>query len=148
LFRHLAAGLIGRPLMRAVLLNDLAVLGRLALRLRSGTAWRSSFTDFLDTLREHGAIGGDRDERGQLTLVNAAFIGVLTTASLMPEHLRLSADEQADLIADVVDRTLVLGAGVDPAALSRATTAYFDAAHAVALRELAEATGLADRGNA
>jgi AcrR family transcriptional regulator len=147
LFRHLAAALIGRPLLRAVLLNDLAVLGRLAERMRSGTDARSSFTDFLDTLRDHGAVSGTWDERGQITLVNAAYLGVLTTVSLMPEEMRLSDDEQADLIADTIARTLGLTEGDDPAALDRATAAYFESAFAVAQRELAETTGLDGRGS-
>lgn len=142
LFRHLAAALIGRPLLRAVLLNDLAVLGGLAERMRAGTAWRSSFTDFLDTLRDHGAVSGTWDERGQITLVNAAYLGVLTTVSLMPEEMRLSADEQADLIADTIARTLGLTEGDDPAALDRATAAYFESVFTVAHRELAESMGL------
>lgn len=141
LFRHLAAALLSRPLLRAVLLNDLGVLGRLAERMRAGSGWRSSFTDYLDTLREHGAIGGEWDERAQITLVNAAYLGVLTTASLMPEDVRLSAAEQADLIADTIVRTLGLTDGDDPAALDRATDAYFETAFAVANRELAEALG-------
>ncbi|MEO6086065.1 MAG: helix-turn-helix domain-containing protein [Umezawaea sp.] len=148
LFRHLAAALIGRPLLRAVLLNDLAVLGRLAERMRSGTEARSSsFTDFLDTLRDHGAVSGMWDERGQITLVNAAYLGVLTTVSLMPEELRLSDDEQADLIADTIARTLGLTEGDDPAALDRATAAYFESAFAVAQRELAETMGLDGGGS-
>jgi AcrR family transcriptional regulator len=142
-FRHLAAAMIDRPLLRAVLLHDLAVLGRLAQKLRASTAWRSSFTDYLEALRNHRALHEDSDERRQLTLVNAAFIGVLTTTALMPEPMRLSTGEQADLIADVIDHTLGLGGGADPAALSRATTAYCDAAFVVAQQELAEAIGLA-----
>jgi len=142
LFRHLAVALMGRPLLRAVLLNDLGVLGRLAERMRSRTEWRPSFSDLLALLRDHGAVDGARGELGQVTLVNAAYLGVLTTVSLLPEQARLTDDEQADLIADMVVSTLGLGEGDDPAALAAATAAYFESAFEVATDKLAEAMGL------
>jgi AcrR family transcriptional regulator len=147
LFRLLALAVLDRPLVRAVLLNDLAVLGKLAGRHRSGTGWRTSFSDYLATLRSYGALRADWDERHQVNLVNATFMGVLTTASLMPEPMRLSDSEQADLAAETIARTLLVGTPADPAAVARATAAYFDAALAVAQGELDESIAPSEGGD-
>lgn len=146
LFRHFAEALMGRPLLRAVLLNDLAVVGRLSERVRERAPWRPSFSDFLAILRAHGAVDATRGELGQVTLVNAAYLGVLTTAALLPEPMRLSPDEQADLIADMVADTLRLTGGDDPAALDRAIADHVEATFVSARRELAEVMGLVPEG--
>jgi AcrR family transcriptional regulator len=146
LFRLLAAAVLDRPLVRAVLLNDLAILGKLADRQRSDTGWRTSFADYLETLREHGAVRADWDDRHQVNFINATFMGLLTTAALMPQPMRLTEAEQADLVGETIARTLLLDEPADPAAVARATTKYFDAALAVAQRELDEATTPSEGG--
>jgi AcrR family transcriptional regulator len=107
--RHSALALMGRPLLKAVLLRDLDVIGKLAHsgeREEAHAERLAGFSAYLEALRAQGLIRTDQSLRVQLYLVSAIFMGFFLVSPLMPESLRLSDEELADLIADTTHRAL------------------------------------------
>lgn len=150
LFAQLAAAIDQRPLLQAVLLRDIEVLGRLAEQrvTRPGDlAWRAEFFGYLETLRTHGAVRDDWDDRQVVNLVNVAFMGMFVSTGLMPDKYLLSESERTDLVADVIQRTIDSGRRLGAkarTAIAQATTEYVDRALVVARNQLDEAIGLGD----
>jgi AcrR family transcriptional regulator len=124
--KHTALALIDRPLMKAVLLGDLGVLGKLAHREHSTSAYTerlAGFTAYLDVLREHGLLRSDVDQRAQVYTLSAVFMGFFLVAPLMPDGWTLADAELAELLAETVDRMLSSAAGT-PEAIATANDAY------------------------
>jgi AcrR family transcriptional regulator len=146
-FRYFAAAMLRRPLVRAVVLNDHSVLGRLAAEPREpgDISQRAGFADYLETLREHRAIRADLSIAAQVNIVSASFMGTLLTSPMMPGEYALDDDQRADLLAETIHRTLgtgrPLGARAE-AALVRASLGYVDNALTIARQQLDEAFGL------
>lgn len=135
--KHSALALMARPLLKAVLLRDLDVVGKLAHSQQSSAIYTerlAGFSAYLDVLRAHGLIRTDLSVRVQLYLVSAIFMGFFLVTPLMPDELRLTDDELADLIAETVHRTLETdGAALDAThAAARAFDAYMQRDIAVA----------------
>lgn len=151
LFTHLAIGIDRRPLLKAVLLRDMAVLGRLAAQRGShpsDLAWRAEFFGYLAALRAQGAIHEDRDDRTVANLVSVAFTGTFVSSRLMPDEYLLSPSERAELVADIIHGALDPGRRLNAkarAAVARSTVEYVDAALTVARHHLDEAIGLAGK---
>ncbi|HEY6737949.1 MAG TPA: helix-turn-helix domain-containing protein [Actinopolymorphaceae bacterium] len=145
--RRLVAIVLGRPLLLALFLRDRDVLGRLVNRRAASApaADRSEYVQLLERFRSWGVIRTDRPTREQITMINAAYAGVLAVNPLVPEHLRLSLEEQADVIADMIARALAPSAPVPPEVTAKAAAAgldYLDQALELARRKLDDALGL------
>ncbi|GAA3015778.1 hypothetical protein GCM10017559_44210 [Streptosporangium longisporum] len=143
----LAAELLGRPLMRASLLGDSAVLGRLTRRKREDRAAEElggDFRTYLGTLREHGALRGDLSPAEQVTVLISVLYGFLIVSQMMPDEYRPSDERLAQLIADAAGRAMEpegpIPAGAARAA-ARATLDYVDAAVESAQRKLRVSLG-------
>lgn len=150
-FRHFAAAMLRRPLLRAVVVNDQAVLGRLAAQRRQrpgDLVQRAGFAEYLALLQEHRAIRSDFSLREHVSVVSATFMGSLVTNSLMPEEYALTDEESADLIAETVHRTLGAARSLRETALLRATVGYVDNAQAIARQQLDAAIGLGGEADA
>ncbi len=109
MLRHSALALLGRPLLKAVLLRDMDVIGKLAHGEEHSTNYTQRMTGFqtyLEVLREHGMVRTDQSLRVQVYLLGAVFMGCLLLAPLMPDEWALSDNELVELIADTVERTL------------------------------------------
>src|SRR6266511_2806534 len=127
-----------RPLLKAVLLRDLDVIGKLAHREQSSAAYAerlAGFTTYLAFLREHELVRTDLSLRAQLYMVSAIFMGFFLVAPLMPGELTLSDEELAELLAETVQRALESGRAVasDEAQTgAQAFQQYLDRATAIA----------------
>ncbi|HLZ61703.1 MAG TPA: helix-turn-helix domain-containing protein [Ktedonosporobacter sp.] len=132
LFKHSALVLMQRPLLKAVLLRDMDVLGKLASSERSSAAHEErllGFKTYLELLREHGLVRSDLDLRAQVYILSAVFTGFFLVAPLMPEEFMLPDEELAELLAETVHRTLEPAHGFprdDVQMASRAFTRYMD----------------------
>jgi AcrR family transcriptional regulator len=109
LLKHAALALMQRPLLKAVLLRDTEVFGRLALRERSSatsTEVLAGFTAYLEALREQGLARTDLSPRAQATIFSSIFIGFLLAPPLLPDAFKPSDEELAELIAETGHRAL------------------------------------------
>ncbi len=109
ILKHSALALMKRPLLKAVLLRDMEVLGKLAQSEHSNAAYTErleGFKTYLELLREHDLVRTDLSLRAQVYMLSAIFAGFFLVAPLMPEEFTLSDEELADLIAEAVHCTL------------------------------------------
>jgi AcrR family transcriptional regulator len=134
-----------RPLLKAVLVGDSEVLGKLARMKRRGTMGLElgGATDaYLGRLIEHGAV---RRESGDHTMVITAIVyGFVFLPDLLPEETRVPEERIAELVADAVERVLGTGHALldeDARAVAQATRDFLDALEEVARRRLAASLG-------
>ncbi|WP_327102579.1 TetR/AcrR family transcriptional regulator [Nonomuraea glycinis] len=157
--RGLAGALLRRPLMRALLLGDNEVLGRLGRQKRESVTTpvlTSAFETYLGALAELGVVRADRTPAEQLVVVSSVLYGFLVTQGLLPESARVPDDRLPELIADTADRALsadppangvaadaVPGGSAGRAdAVAGATRVYLDTVEDVARRKLALSLGV------
>jgi AcrR family transcriptional regulator len=109
LIKHSALALMQRPLLKAELVRDLDVLGKLARSEYNSAAYAkrlAGFNTYLEFLRDHGLVRSDLSPRAQIYIVSAIFMGFFLIGPLMPDELTLSDAEIADLLAETVHRML------------------------------------------
>lgn len=109
--------LLQRPLMKAVLLHDIDVLGKLTYSDYRNNTYLEKLTGFktyIALLREHGLVRTDLSLRAQVYIYSAIFMGFFLIAPLMPDEFTLSDEEMADLIAETVHRTLEVDRPISP----------------------------------
>jgi AcrR family transcriptional regulator len=140
--KHSALALMNRPLMKAVLLRDMDIIGKLA-HSENGSIDRIEklvwFYHYLELLRRHGMVRSDMSMQEQVQVFSAVFLGFFMTAPFMPEGLALSDEMTADLLAETVHRTLEGDSPVSPdavAAVSQAFIQYLDHALDAARQQL------------
>lgn len=147
LFSHLVRQIHRRPLLRAVLVQDSEVLGKLLQRKQGGNAppeTIESFRTYLATLREHGLARDDLSAEDHLTVLSAILCGSLASARLLPPSLRVSDDREGELLGDTVARVVATGRTSSAAALAAGATAtreYVDRVHEIARAKLRESLG-------
>ncbi len=109
MLKHSALALMQRPLLKAVLLRDMDVIGKLAHSHQSNAAYAerlAGFTTYLEFLREQSLVRADLSLQAQLYLISAIFMGFFLVAPFMPDALKLSDEEIADLLAETAHRAL------------------------------------------
>ena len=109
MLKHSALALMQRPLLKAVLVRDLDVLGKLAHGEHGSGSYAerlAGFQTYLDFLREHDLVRTDLSPKAQIYIVSAIFMGFFLTAPLMPDELTLADEEIAELLAETVHRAL------------------------------------------
>jgi len=141
LLRDATLALVEQPLLKAILLNDMDVLGKLARTdpAAAPSAHLVEFSAYLEILRDAGLLRTDLDPRAQLFIFSATFMGCFLTNSLMPPDYRYSDEEIAALVAETAHRTLEAERRVSPAelaAVSQAFLQYLDHALATARDDL------------
>ncbi|GAA2870953.1 helix-turn-helix domain-containing protein [Streptosporangium fragile] len=147
LLRLLAVELMRRPLMRASILGDSEVLGRLIRRKREGTQGAEpspGFGDYLAVLLRHGALRTDRSPAEHMTVLASILYGFLFVPRMMPEGHGPPDERLAELLADTGSRALEPGVPVpadDARAIARATLEYVDVAVETARRKLGVSLG-------
>ncbi len=115
------------PLLKAVLLRDMEVLGKLAHSEQSSAAYAERLTGFktyLELLREQDLVRTDLSLRAQVYMLSAIFTGFFLVAPLMPDEFTLSDEELAELMAETVHCTLEPDRSVPSAALQTASHAF------------------------
>lgn len=127
MMKHSALALMKRPLLKAVILRDTDILGKLASGEQGSTAnleRLASFKSYLEVLREHQLVRTDLSLQAQSYTVSAVFMGFLLIAPMVPDELKLSDEEIADLIAETVHRTLESGHVIPPEQLQPLFSAF------------------------
>ena len=101
--------LLDYPLIKALFLNDIELLGELASREFSSTTYPQrieNYKIFLEFLRSHGMVNTDVGIREQTYILSAVWIGFLLADPWMPEEFKVSDEEMIELLADTVQRAL------------------------------------------
>ncbi len=139
ILKHSALAVMKRPLLKAVLLRDMDVIGKLAYgeHATAASAERlAGFNGYLELLRDHGLIRTDLSLREQLYMFSAIFSGFLLVETLLPDELTMSDEELADLMAETAHRTLEVGRAVSSDELQSVFRSFMQyLTHAAAVAE-------------
>ncbi|HLZ62805.1 MAG TPA: TetR family transcriptional regulator [Ktedonosporobacter sp.] len=109
LLKHSALALLHRPLLKAVLLRDTEVFGKLVQREQSSALSEETFagfTAYLEGLREQHLVRTDLSLHALVALFGSIFTGFFLAAPLLPDAFRPSDEELAELMAETGHRTL------------------------------------------
>ena len=109
LLKHSALALMQRPLLKALLLGDPTIVGKLASSEHSSAAFAERMSGFgvhMTFLRERGLLRTDLDADQQLLIFSAIFAGFFLATPLLPPELRRPDNEVAELMALAARRTL------------------------------------------
>lgn len=109
ILKHSALELMARPFMKAVLLRDMEILGKLSQAEESKAAHLEKlmgFKAYLEFLREHGLVRTDLSLQAQVYIFSAIFMGFFLVAPLMPDEFTPSDEEIAELMAETAHCTL------------------------------------------
>lgn len=140
--KHAALALMQRPLLRAVLLRDTEVFGKLVQREQSSelsTEVLAGFTTYLESLREQGLVRADLSLQTLGTLFSSIFLGFFLAAPLVPKAFTPADEELAELMAETGSRTLEPRDPLPSSALqiaSQTLTRYLDQSGARAQERL------------
>jgi len=127
LLKHTALTLMERPFMKAVLLRDMEILGKLSQGEASKTAYLEKmmgFKVYLEFLREQGLVRTDLSLRAQVYIFSAIFMGFLLVIPLMPDDFTPTDEEIAELMAETAHCTLEPRHSVSPEALQNASHTF------------------------
>ncbi|MBB2912084.1 AcrR family transcriptional regulator [Streptosporangium becharense] len=147
LLRLFASELMRRPLMRASVLGDSEVLGRLIRDKRDrapDTEPSAGLGRYLGVLREHGTLRTDLSPAEHVTVLTSVMYGFLLAPRMTPEGHGVSDDRLAELLADAASRAVESGVTVPPDGahmIKRATLEYVDIAVEAARRKLHASLG-------
>ena len=109
MLKHSALALIHRPLIKAYLLRDMEILGKLVQREQNNPVYISKLEGlkgYLDFLRAYGLVRNDLSVQEQLYTLSAIMMGFFLIAPLMPGEYALSDERLAELVGDAVHRAL------------------------------------------
>lgn len=126
ILKHSALALMKRPILKAVLLQDMDVLGKLAHREQSAAmvAKLVGFKMYLELLRECGLVRADLSLEAQIYIFSAVFMGFFLVAPMMPEEYAFPDESLADLMAETAHCTLEVGNSTSPDALQTASHTF------------------------
>lgn len=142
MMKHMALILMKRPLMKAVFLRDIEMLGKLAQDRYSTEAHRerlAGFNAYLELLREHNLVRKDLSLQAQVYIFSAIFTGFFLVQPFMAEDYPLSDEEIADLMAETVHLALEPNHPISSDSLTAASSMfrrYLDHSMATAQEEL------------
>jgi len=115
MFKYSALVMMKHPLLKAVFLGDMEVIGKLTQRNHRDAAYSeqlAGFNAYLALLREQGLVRTDLSIRAQGYMMSAIFVGFFFVAPFMPEEYMLSDEEIADMIAETIHCTIEAGHSV------------------------------------
>ncbi|TMR92098.1 TetR/AcrR family transcriptional regulator [Nonomuraea basaltis] len=148
-FGEFARVLLSRPLLRAVLIGDSDVLGKLTRQKRhsrTGLELGGAFDAYIRRLIQHGAV---REEPGDhVTVISSILYGFVSLQHMMPDEARLPDYRIAELVADTVERAMSTGRplpGDDARAVAGATLDFLDSMEEIARQKLAISLGSKER---
>lgn len=99
------------PLLKAVILQDMDVLGDLIYTYRDQIGVKpalEAFTQMFDYLRGQGLIRSDMSTAAQIYAYEATVTGFLVIDQLLPEEFHVPHEEKIELLAETVRRTFEL----------------------------------------
>ncbi|MFL5626992.1 MAG: TetR/AcrR family transcriptional regulator [Ktedonobacteraceae bacterium] len=151
LIKHTTLATLKSPLAKAMLLMDSDMLGELARRDYTSASFperMAGLKDFLEYLREQGAIRADIGIQEHIYMLSAIVMGFLMIDQWMPASLTHSDEEIADMTAEAIRRTLEppdaeqAGVATDGRqAIASAFTSYMDKAVAMLKKETQQEEG-------
>ncbi len=106
--KHATLVTMKHPIWKAVLLRDADMLGELVQSDYATTAAQQNMANFklyLEVLRDQGLLRTDLDMKQLIYLVTAIMMGFLLVDPFLPEELKVSDEEAADMLADTIKRT-------------------------------------------
>jgi AcrR family transcriptional regulator len=109
LLKHAALSLLRRPLLKAVLLRDTQIFGAWVGREQSSslsTDVLAGFTAYLEMLRAQGLVRTDLSVHMLAALFGSIFLGFFQAQPLLPDAMKPSEEELAELMAETGHRTL------------------------------------------
>jgi AcrR family transcriptional regulator len=127
IYKQAALSMMKRPLVKAFLLGDRDILGKLARTEQNLPLYQSRLSGFyvyLDFLRAHGLIRSDISFQAQVYSVMAIFIGFFMLDPLVPNEMKLSDEETAELIGETIHRTFETGQELSAGELHNLSTAF------------------------
>ncbi len=127
IYRQAALALIKRPLLKAVLLGDRDIIGRLARTEQNQAFYAkrwSGFNIYLEFLRQHNLVRLDMSLQAQVYAVTAIFAGFFMVEPIVPDEMKPSDEEIADLIGKSIHRTLETTRAVPPDEMKSITDAF------------------------
>lgn len=155
LLKHSALALMQRPLLKAVMLRDPEVLGKMVEREASNSATvelLAGFTAYLQDLRTQGLVRTDLSLHQLAAIFSSIFVGFFLSLPLLPEAFRPSEVELAELMAETGHRALEPRSQMESEALQTAShslTSYLDRSLASAQERLqGDAQALAEQDTA
>ncbi|MEJ2598659.1 MAG: TetR/AcrR family transcriptional regulator [Anaerolineales bacterium] len=128
--KHTALATMKRPLIKALFMGNQDIIGKMANSEMSTAAYTerlAGFKAYLELLREHGLVRTDLSLQDQVHVWSAAVAGFFFAEPLMPEEFSLSDETMADLMAEMVHRTLETDHPISPEeyeGFSQALTQY------------------------
>jgi AcrR family transcriptional regulator len=129
MLKHSALAIMQRPLIKAVLLGDRDVLGKMLLTGLASPAYLAKMTGFgtyVEFLRGRGLVRTDLSLQAEVYAVSAIFMGFFLAAPLVPGDLVPGDEELAGLIAEAVCRALAPEHPVAPGDVEAVARAYQD----------------------
>lgn len=142
LLKHAALALLHRPFLKAVLLRDTQLFGAWVGREQSSalsTEVLAGFMTYLEMLRAQGLVRTDLSVQTQAALFGSIFLGFFQAQPLLPDALKPSEEELAELMAETGHRTLEPADPLPSAALeiaSHTLAQYLDRSVARAQEQL------------
>jgi hypothetical protein len=124
-----ALATLKRPLLKALLLRDREVLGKMAQSEFTNTTYTErleGFHVYLEALRQRDLIRSDLSLRAQMHIVGAIYAGFFLGGPMMPKELALSDEEVAELMAETVQRTLQTDHAISSGEMEAVTQAYLE----------------------
>jgi AcrR family transcriptional regulator len=105
MLKQSALGVLKRPLLKALLLSDVQVLGKMAQSSHRTESYRerlTGFTTYLEFLRACGLVRTDLSIKEQVYTLSAIFIGFFLVALWMPDEYQFSDEALAELMARAI----------------------------------------------
>lgn len=115
--KYTALALMSRPLLKAFLLRDSDVLGKMAETQMSNSAYAArveGFKAYIQFLREHDLVRQDLSLLAQVHIWSAVFAGFFLGTPLMPGEFQRPDVELAELMAEVIHRAIETDRPVTP----------------------------------
>ena len=139
MMKHSTLALMKNSLMKALVLNDIDILGAWARRGYSNANYEERITNyklFLEFLRNHGLVRIDIGIREEIYILSAICWGFLLIDPVMPGEFKFSDEEIVEMLAETVKRTFeprdtATGKEIDAGTLQEVSNAfnqYFDQA--------------------
>ncbi len=124
---HSVLALTRRPLLKAILFNDMDIIGKIAPGERNTSAYAermAGFKAYLELLRQYGLVRTDLSLQAEVHIWSAVFAGFLIGAPLMPDDVTTSDEELAERMAETIERTLGTGQNASSAEFQAASQTY------------------------
>jgi AcrR family transcriptional regulator len=137
--KHSAVAILKRPLLKALLLRDQEMLGKMAQSEFTNASYieiANGFKVYLESLRQHDLIRRDLSLQAQVYLVGAIYAGFFLDHPMVPKEFALPDEELADLMAETIERTLETDHAVSAGEMETVTQAYLESVnHLIGLTE-------------